>query len=88
MMAVAAGGDGGSGMVFGERDDETRARLVDLVVTAGEYVTRHAEDLVARPCSDEVTCADGLDITIRVRTVREPPTVEVRREAIVPAWRA
>ena len=76
-------------MVFGERDDETRARLVDLVVTAGEYVTRHAEDLVARPCpDDETTVAGGLDITIHVRTVREPPTVEVRREAIGPAWRA
>lgn len=57
---------------------------VGIVSDAGAYIATHADDFVARAGSDEVTLADGLDITVHVRTVDEPPTITVTREVALP----
>lgn len=61
-----------------------RMRAVEIVSDAGAYIATHAEDFVARAGSDEVTLADGLDITVHVRTVDELPTITVTREVALP----
>lgn len=61
-----------------------REMAVEIVSDAGAYIATHAEDFVARAGSDEVTLADGLDITVHVRTVDELPTITVTREVVLP----
>lgn len=62
---------------------DARMRAVEIVSDAGAYIATHAEDFVARAGSDEVTLADGFDITVHVRTVNELPTITVRREFLI-----
>ena len=62
---------------------DARMRAVEIVSDAGAYIATHAEDFVARAGSDEVTLADGFDITVHVRTVNELPTITVRRELLI-----
>ncbi|MDD6565967.1 MAG: hypothetical protein PUF11_04160 [Parafannyhessea umbonata] len=63
---------------------DARMRAVEIVSDAGAYIATHAEDFVARAGLDEVTLADGLDITVHVRTVGELPTITVTREVVLP----
>lgn len=60
-----------------------RDAAVSIIRDAARYVADHAEDLVARADSDEVTTSDGIDVTIHVKTVDEAPTIEIRREMFV-----
>ena len=62
---------------------DARMRAVEIVSDAGAYIATHAEDFVARAGSDEVTLADGLGITVHVRTVDELPTITIRREVFI-----
>ena len=66
-------------------DRHDRASLYDeqvrIIRAAGRYIERHATDFVGCYGSDEVTVADGLDITIRITD--ELPTITVRREMLV-----
>jgi len=63
---------------------DARMRAVEIVSDAGTYIATHAEDFVARAGSDEAVLADGLDITVHVRTVGELPTITVTREVVLP----
>jgi len=64
---------------------DARMRAVEIVSDAGVYIATHAEDFVARAGSDEVTLADGFDLTVHVRTVDELPTITITREmALLP----
>lgn len=62
-----------------------REMAVEIVANAGTYIATHAEDFVARAGSDEVTLADGFDLTVHVRFVDELPTITVTREVILPS---
>ena len=63
---------------------DARMRAVEIVSDAGAYIATHAEDFVARAGSDEVTLADGFDLTLHVRTIDELPTITVTREVVLP----
>lgn len=61
-----------------------RRKAVEVLSDAGVYIATHAEDFVARAGSGESVLADGLDVTVHVRTVDELPTITVRREVFIP----